>query len=401
MTKPTLYRAGLRAGILGGGQLARMLAEAALRLGIRPVIFAENLEAPAARASQDVVLGKLNDRAALKKFFTNLDVVIFESEFVDTAPLKELAGNVPFIPDLGTIERLRDKLRQKELLKQLSIPTAPFVPYSGMPLEDWVASAASKLGGRCVFKWGQLGYDGKGVFVMKNHGAEKDAAKIFCEGALKLGVSLFAEQWIEFTRELALVSVASRDGEVASYPLVLSEQKKSICWTVTGPATSLGVSVERENDARRIAQAIASASGIVGTFAIEMFETSTGLSVNELAPRVHNSGHFTQDAADTSQFENHWRAALGLPLGSMKVAPGFAMVNLLGPDTSAKAAQGMALPSVPAEAHWHWYDKVQVRSGRKMGHINGRVDAIEKLAKLVGELDQCREAWEKAVKEKA
>lgn len=369
-------------------------------MGIRPVIFADSVEAPAARATQDVVVGRLNDRAALKKFLTSVDLVIFESEFVDTGPLKELGAGVPYVPPLDAIERLRDKLRQKELLKQLAIPSARFVPYDGKPLADWIGRATSTLGGRCVLKWGQLGYDGKGVFVLKNHGGEKDAARIFCEGALKLGVSLFAEEWMDFQRELALISVATHDGNVESYPLVVSEQRQGICWTVTGPATSLGVPPEREIAAQQMARAIASATGLVGTFAIEMFETAAGLFVNELAPRVHNSGHFTQDAADTSQFENHWRAALGLPVGSLGVAPGFAMVNLLGPDTSAKGTQGLRLPPAPARGHWHWYDKAQVRSGRKMGHINGRVDDIEKLSALVAELDACRTEWEKAVKEK-
>jgi len=398
MTTP--FRAGMRAGILGGGQLARMLAEAAHRLGIRPVIFTDSAESPAARAAQEVVIGRLNDRESLKKFFQGLDLVLFESEFVDTKPLKELAGAVRFVPSLDAIERLRDKLRQKELLKELRVPSARHIAYDGRPLEDWIAFTASDLGGRCVLKWGQLGYDGKGVFVLKKHGAEKDAARMFCEGALKLGVSLFAEEWVDYSRELALISVVAQDGTVLSYPLVLSEQRNGVCWTVTGPATSLGVARERENEAHAMATVIAQATGMVGTFAIELFDTPEGLKVNELAPRVHNSGHFTQDAASTSQFENHWRAALNLPLGSMTTRAGFTMLNLLGPDVTARPSAGLALPVVPAKGHLHWYDKAQVRSGRKLGHINGSVDSIDELSGLVTDLNGCREAWENAMKEK-
>ena len=396
-----IFRAGLRAGILGGGQLARMLAEAGIRMGLRPVVFADSPEAPAARVTSAVVLGKLTDAESLKKFLSSVDIVVFESEFVDTSRLKEcVSSEEMFFPKLACIERLRDKLRQKELLKELGIPTAPFVPYTGQPLESWIATVAGRFNDRCVFKWGQLGYDGKGVFVHRRHGMDKDAARIFCEGALRLGVSLFAEEWIDFKRELALVSIASRTQEVKSYPLVLSEQLNSICWRVTGPATGLGVEASLEKKAVEMATRIAKATGIVGTFAIEMFETPEGdLRVNELAPRVHNSGHFTQDGAATSQFENHWRAVLGLPLGSVICAPGFAMLNLIGPEGSARSTAGLKFPEFPAEAHFHWYDKTQVRAGRKMGHLNGWTHRLENLSAVVEKLDGVRTEWEKLMRE--
>lgn len=393
---PLKLKSGLRVGILGGGQLARMLAEAALRLGLRPVVYAENAESPAARATADRYFGHLGDESALGEFFRHVDLAVFENEFVRCDLLERCAGAVPFLPSLNTLKELRDKLRQKQLLNRLGIPTAPFVAYDGSPLNEWMAAAASRFGGSCVFKWGQLGYDGKGVFVMRKHGAEKETANLFCQGAIKAGVSLFAEEVVAFQRELALVSVRSTTGECATYPLVVSEQKNGICVLVTGPATALGVDKELESQAKEISRKVGEATNALGCYAIEFFHTTSGeLMVNEIAPRVHNSGHYTQDGALTSQFENHWRGVLGLPLGSTdNCGEAFVMLNILGPAGISRSAEGLELPVPPPRSHLHWYDKSATSPGRKIGHLNAVASKVEALPALVKALSCCLETWE-------
>lgn len=381
-TTPITWKSGLRAGILGDGQLARMLSEAGSALGLRCHSFG----------------GKLSEEAAVREFFGQIDFAVIENEFVPTQLLEKARGQVPVLPVPSALTEMRDKLHQKELLTRLQIPTAPFLVYDGSPLTEWIAKSSSKFGGSCVFKWGQMGYDGKGVLLMKNHAAEKDAVFLFCQGAMKAGVSLFAEAKVTFKRELAQLAVFSTTGESAFYPLVVTEQMGGVCVWVSGPATGLGVSPDAETPAREYAKKIAEITGLVGVFALELFELPTGeIWVNEIAPRVHNSGHFTQNGARTSQFENHWRAVLGLPLGMTDTAPCFVMRNLLGPEGVTQTTGAVPLPQPEADIAIHWYDKT-LRPGRKVGHLSAVGAGMEELALLRYRMESCHGRWVEAVR---
>jgi 5-(carboxyamino)imidazole ribonucleotide synthase len=378
-----------------------MLACAAQKMGIRPVVLAENSFAPAAQVCSDLVYGSVHDAQVLRWFFAQVDRVIFENEFVDCARLSETSTpfGVEFCPSLAVIAELQDKYQQKLLFQRLSLPAAEFKrlefdQYTPELLQEVLES----FGGQCVLKWARLGYDGKGVFVLSKSPESLLAGADFCRQAAKHNSSVYAEQWIGFKRELAIISVYSISGEMAFYPLVVSEQHDGICSRVCGPATAMGVSPQLEIRARRYAELIAKEVHLHGTFGIEFFESSSGdLLVNEIAPRVHNSGHYTQNASMTDQFENHIRATMGITLGSVSSAAGFAMLNILGPQQPAaqrsKAQWNCRLPLPGPRSHLHWYGKSEIRPGRKLGHINGSVDEIDHLESLLKELEQSRNSW--------
>ena len=380
---------GTAVGLLGGGQLARMLAQAALELGLRPVVLAQRPDDPAALVCRDVVEGDARDAAALRAFLSRVSLVAFENEFVPCEALERAAVGLPvrFGPGLGVLGRLRDKLGQKAALAELGVPSAPFIVYAeGEPFEPWVEGARRAFGGAgCVLKWSCFGYDGKGTLVLDAAGPLPAGVVAFCDEALARGAKLFAEERVAFRRELAVCAAHSTAGEFAAYPLVVTRQERGVCVEVRGPARALGLDAGLEARAADYARRLATGLGLTGVFAVELFALASGdLWVNEIAPRVHNSGHFTLDAAETSQFENHWRALLGLPLGSTESrAPAFVMQNLLGPEGVHAAAAGLPLPPVEAGTHLHWYGKAELRPGRKLGHLNGVAaspDAVDALA---------------------
>lgn len=391
---------GTQVGILGGGQLARMLAEAALRLGLTPIVYAENAAEPASQLSPQAVFGKLDDENALRRFFLHLrrtsaqPIVAFENEFVDVAKLAKAAQGlgVAFHPSLAAIEKLQDKLSQKESLRSLGVATAPWVELKGQDVEGWLEESSKELGGQSVLKWAKYGYDGKGTHFDKG---DRAAALEFCRKARS---RVFAEKAIRFKRELAVVAVRSVTGEFAAYPLVVTEQPEGTCLRVTGPASSLGVPHELEAKAWAHAKRFSEANAITGAFAIEFFEAESGdLLVNEIAPRVHNSGHYTQNASSTSQFENHWRALLGLELGSTSTAPAFAMMNLLGPKGVSLEAKKAGLPRPGRFVSAHWYGKSEIRPGRKLGHLNACAQSIDGLPALLKAFDEIHERWVKDI----
>ncbi|HEU4535138.1 MAG TPA: ATP-grasp domain-containing protein [Polyangiaceae bacterium] len=378
---------GTAVGLLGGGQLARMLARAALDLGLRPVVFAQRGDDPAALACRDVVEGEVGDGAALRAFLASVSVVAFENEFVPCEALEQASEGLPlrFGPGLGVLGRLRDKLGQKEVLAALGVPSAPYLVHDpAEPFEAWADRARGAFGGLgCVLKWSCFGYDGKGTLALDAAGPLPAELGAFGAEAFARGARLFAEQRVPFRRELALCAAYSTAGEFAAYPLVITRQERGVCVEVRGPARALGVDPGLEAIAVDYARRLAEGLGLTGVFALEAFELASGeLWINEIAPRVHNSGHYTLDAAETSQFENHWRALLGLPLGRTGGAAGFVMRNLLGPEGVRAAAAGLPLPPLAAGTHLHWYGKVELRPGRKLGHLNGVAppDALDALA---------------------
>lgn len=367
----------MNVGILGGGQLARMLAEAARPLGLNPLVFSEDKNCPAAEIGVEI----FND---LSSFLTRCPVVTFENEFVDCGKLHEHEKESLFFPSIQAIETLQDKFRQKQILKKVSVPHSPFKIFSKQgDLPNQILSAQLQIGD-LVLKWSRLGYDGKGVLTDMSKAAE------FCANAWSKGSEIFAERKIDFVRELAVIACVSKTGDSFVYPLVISEQENGICRRVLGPATSLGVSAELQSQAEQAALTIAKETGLTGCFGIEFFETRDGkLLVNEIAPRVHNTGHYTQNAFPASQFENHWRAILGMPLNKSKAgAKYFSMLNLLGVKEGPSAA-----PAPGPHSHVHWYGKRESRPGRKMGHLNGTAQSEAELKLVLDELAQIEKTW--------
>jgi 5-(carboxyamino)imidazole ribonucleotide synthase len=397
-TTPFSPPPGTAVGLLGGGQLARMLALAALDLGLRPVVFAERDDDPAALVARDVVRGAVADGAALRSFLGRVSLVAFENEFVPCEALEAAAAGLPvrFGPGLGVLGRLRDKLGQKAALAELGVPSAPFVVHEpGEPFVPWADGARRAFGAAgCVVKWSCFGYDGKGTLALEPAGPLPPELAAFGDEARARGARLFAEARVPFRREVAVLAAHSTAGEFAAYPVVITRQERGICVEVRGPARALGLADGLEARAIDYARRLAAGLGLTGLFAVEAFELASGdLWVNEIAPRVHNSGHFSLDAADTSQFENHWRALLGLPLGSTHTAPAFVMRNLLGPEGVRAPAAGQPLPPIRADAHLHWYGKAELRPGRKLGHLNGVAASPDAVDALARSLASACDAW--------
>jgi 5-(carboxyamino)imidazole ribonucleotide synthase len=385
-------------GVLGAGQLSRMLAEAAGPLGLHVLALGEKADDPASEFAE-IVLGKLDDEAALGQLFDRTKTIVLENEFVDCAAL-ERAGKprgVRFVPALGAISVVQDKIGQKRLLASAQVPSAPWIAReTGEVPAAFAERARQAFGPRFVLKWARLGYDGKGVFLGEE-GRAADAAA-FCARADERGIEIFAEQRVLFKRELAMVAALSIHGKFVHWPLVVSRQESGICRTVSGPASGLGVPPSIEVQAARACERVARALELHGVFAIEFFETDGGeLLANEIAPRVHNSGHYTQDASQTSQFENHWRAVLGRELGETTSAPGFVMVNLIGPPGVSRAVGPGDLPEPLRRGKIHWYGKRELRDGRKMGHLNAEVASASDVPALVKELEEARSKWESRV----
>lgn len=363
-------------GILGAGQLALMLSKSARALGHNPLSYA----------------GALSDETALKIFLLKCDLIVFENEFVDCARLAACAGGRDlFQPPLSVIETFQDKLEQKRVLAELSIPTARFTTD--------IPAASSIFGPRYILKWARMGYDGKGVLFV-DAGTPKDQIEKFRANGRAIGAEIYAEARVDFKRELALVASHGTNGAFVSYPLVVSEQEHGICKRVYGPATSMGVSPETEKTVEAFALKLARGTGLVGTFALELFETAAGeILVNEIAPRVHNTGHYTIDACQHDQFENHWRAVLGLELLPPLCAPAFAMRNILGPSgvTIKEGCERFSLGSWGGVAA-HWYGKSAIVPRRKLGHLNIIGRSIQEIPSMLEELERCHENWEKGLR---
>jgi len=382
-----------RVGILGGGQLGQMLAQAALKLNLTPVVFCAKKDEPALSVVKERFLGDPKDEDIFQKFRASVDIVTIESEFF---PFQESLGDpesgAPLIPSLKTVALLSDKLQQKELWHRHDLPTAPFVALrSGQDISDWLYSLDKHFPAGFVIKTAKNGYDGKGVFVCERGSPE---AQRFCLEAQKKGGDIYAEEKIQFKRELAIIGCRFINGEFVSYPLVISEQRGGVCYLVTGPASELGVTKETELKAKKLAKKISDISDLRGSFGVEFFETASGeILINEIAPRVHNSGHYSQDACEVSQFENHWRALMGMPLGKVDPKGFFMMLNLLGPSGVYCNNSLEAQPKVSNEMNLHWYNKSEITPGRKLGHINGVASNKSELEHLVTRAKVIESAW--------
>lgn len=337
-------------GILGGGQLGRMLALAGYPLGLRFRVLDPAPDAPAAHLAEHVA-GRYDDPAALERFVQGANLVTYEFENVPVDATRWLAERVPVLPPPQALETAQDRLFEKQCFQQLDIPTAPFLPVNSRSDLDM---AIEQIGLPAVLKTRRLGYDGKGQVVLRT---PDDARQAW---TLLGGVPLILEGFVPFDRELSILAVRSRTGAMTFYPLVENHHQEGILRLSLAPAPDLspGLQAQAECYAARVLEAL----DYAGVLAIELFQVGDRLLANEMAPRVHNSGHWTIEGAEASQFENHLRAVLGLPLGSTAPRGVSAMLNLIGsmPDPAAMLAH----PGV----HLHLYGKAP-RPGRKLGHI--------------------------------
>lgn len=348
-------------GILGAGQLSQMLANAAETLGL-----------------QVRVLEDWKDPISLGKFLNTCDHFVFENEFVPEASFKSLGisfSDPRFFPRLSTMMRIQDKLEQKKIFASLGLPTSPYRVEESWSLEK-LKAAASDFPAGFVLKWSRLGYDGKGTWISPDilDTAAFEAALAFAKTGEATGAPVYLEEKVRFVRELAVVGCLSVTGEWKNYPVVISEQKSGVCHQAYGPAERLAVPTLLCEKIAAAAEKIARNSEIHGAMALEVFQINEhDYWINEIAPRVHNSGHYTLDGGITSQFENHWRAITGMPLGNTHPDLLFFMRNILGEaqKTSERKSQKVAASVDAGETYrFHWYGKTEVRPGRKMGHVN-------------------------------
>lgn len=343
----------MKVGVLGGGQLGRMLALAGYPLGMR-FRFLDPSPESVARHVAERMTGQFEHLDTLDAFAQGLDVITYEWENVPVTSARHLAHTVPVYPPPDALETAQDRLFEKNLFRRLEIPTPRF---AAVQTKDDLHEAVADLGTPAVLKTRRLGYDGKGQYVLSDAGSVETAW-----GALG-GPPLILEEFVSFDRELSLISVRGTDGQTVFYPLVENHHREGILRLSLAPAPNLTPAMQ--SLAEIYAERILTALDYVGVLAIEFFARQETLLANETAPRVHNSGHWTTEGAETSQFENHLRAIAGLPLGATHPIGRSAMFNLIGqtPDT----AQVLTIP----EAHLHLYDK-KARSGRKLGHITLR-----------------------------
>jgi len=351
-------------GILGGGQLARMLALGGAPLGVRFLVMDATADACAGQFAP-MVVGDYTDEAALAEFASRIDVATFDFENVPSESARWLAERVKVYPNPRALGTAQDRLAEKTLFRELGIPVPPFATVDDRAQLD---AAIAEVGTPCILKTRRLGYDGKGQFRIKN-AADADAAWDAL-GAQAGKVGLILEGFVAFERELSVVAVRGRDGEFRTWPLTENWHVDGVLSASVAPATADSLLTETAfGYARQLGEAL----DYVGVFALELFCRDGELLANELAPRVHNSGHWTIEGAETSQFQNHLRAVLGLPLGATRMVGHACMLNWIGamPDADAVLAE--------PGGHWHDYGKAP-REGRKVGHATLRAESVDELA---------------------
>lgn len=351
-------------GILGGGQLARMMALSGAPLGLRFLVMDTVADACAGQFAP-LIVGDWRDEKALGEFASKVDVATFDFENVPAESAQWLAERVPVFPQPRALAVAQDRLAEKTLFRELGIPVPEFAAIASREELD---AAIAQLGTPCILKTRRLGYDGKGQFRIKT---PADAAAAWeALGAQATTVGLILEGFIAFDRELSVVAVRGRDGEFRTWPLTENWHVDGVLSASLAPAK---VDAAMTQAAFAHARKLAEALDYVGVFALELFCRDGVLLANELAPRVHNSGHWTIEGSETSQFQNHLRAVLGLPLGDTRMVGTACMLNWIGamPDANAVLRE--------AGGHWHDYGK-EPRAGRKVGHATLRADAAVELA---------------------
>ncbi len=351
-------------GILGGGQLARMMALAGAPLGLRFLVLDTVADACAGQFAP-MVVGDYTDRAALAEFASRIDVATFDFENVPAESAQWLTERAPVFPNPRALATAQDRLAEKTLFRELGIPVPPFAVIDTL---EQLHAAVADIGTPCILKTRRLGYDGKGQFRIKAPGDVGAAWAALGAQATKTGLIL--EGFVAFQRELSVVAVRGRDGEFRAWPLTENWHVDGVLSASLAPAP---VDDALRDTALAHARKLAEALDYVGVFALELFCRDGELLANEMAPRVHNSGHWTIEGSETSQFQNHLRAVLGLPLGDTRMIGHACMLNWIGamPDAGALLRE--------AGGHWHDYGK-SPREGRKVGHATLRADSKEELA---------------------
>lgn len=338
----------MKIGILGGGQLARMLALTAYPLGIEVVCVEPNQDCPAKKVTP-VIHSDFSKTETIIKHFTQLDCVTFETENLPIEAIEKIAEHSLLRPSLQALKITQDRYLEKSFLNSLDIPTTPYVT-----IENWesLASSLKLFHYPAILKTRKNGYDGKGQKVISNEGDAKKAWSVMQR------TSLILEKFIVFDCEVSVIAVRNQEGLMVFYPLVLNQHKNGILYISRAPYSNPIHTLQAQKYAKQIMEKL----NYVGVMTIEFFCKDSNLIVNEIAPRVHNSGHWTIEGSETSQFENHLRAICGLPLGSTRQKNPVAMINLIGnrPDV------GILLNILGL--HYHWYDKI-VLPNRKLGHL--------------------------------
>jgi len=351
MTKP--LPTGSTIGILGGGQLGRMLSVAAARLGFKTVIFEPGGDCPASHVANYHLQADYTDEDALKKFAASVDVITYEFENIPTSALDLLEPLKPIRPGREALRVSQDRLTEKTFLTDLGLSVAPF---ADIPDTDALTKAIDDIGTPAILKTRRFGYDGKGQARIMS---PDDAAQALTD---MNGAPAILEGFVDFTSEVSIIAARGIDGAVACYDPGENVHRDGILHSTTVPAT---LPASARTDAVLLAAKILNALDYVGVMGVELFVTGGGLIVNEIAPRVHNSGHWTQNGCTVDQFEQHIRAVTGWPLGDGSRYADVVMENLIGDDmdrVDTLAAQ--------ASVALHLYGKAEVKAGRKMGHIN-------------------------------
>jgi 5-(carboxyamino)imidazole ribonucleotide synthase len=355
-SKQVKLKPGDTIGILGGGQLGRMLAMAAARLGLRCQVFSPDPDSPAFDVVLNATCAEYADVEALELFANDVDVITYEFENVPAAAAMILAARRPVLPERKILETTQDRLAEKDFVKRLGIGTADYADVSSAAS---LRAAIARIGLPAVLKTRRFGYDGKGQAIIRDG---DDPEKIWQDLGTK---SAILEAFIAFEREVSVIAARSADGDVECFDVTENEHRDHILKISRAPAD---ISDALAKEARSIAERIATALDYVGVLAVEMFvvqgDGGSKVLVNEIAPRVHNSGHWTIDGASISQFEQHIRAIAGWPLGKPVRHGPVTMTNLIGDDIN-DYEQWLTVPG----ASIHLYGKGPPRPGRKMGHV--------------------------------
>ena len=345
---------GATIGILGGGQLGRMLSVAASRLGLKTHIFEPGANPPAGQVAHRITIASYDDAEALRTFAESVDVITFEFENIPASALDVLEGICPIHPSRQALAVSQDRLSEKEFLTKLGLKVAPYADVTNA--ED-AATAVARIGAPSILKSRRMGYDGKGQIRLKK------ASDMTAAWDAMAGAPSVLEGFIEFSHEVSVIAARASDGQVACYDPGENVHRDGILHTTTAPAN---LATSQRMDAVLVAAKIMNALDYVGVMGVELFVTADGFIVNEIAPRVHNSGHWTQNGCDICQFEQHIRAVAGWPLGDGARHSDIRMENLIGDDIDR-------LPELrKTNAALHLYGKSEVKPGRKMGHVNFR-----------------------------
>ncbi len=344
---------GATIGILGGGQLGRMLSIAAARLGFKSHIFEPGANPPAGQVANQVTTAAYDDADALKAFAESVDVITYEFENIPTQALDLLEAHRPIHPGREALRVSQDRLTEKTFLQGLGLQTAPFADISDL---DSLRAAINDIGTPAILKTRRFGYDGKGQARLR---APEDAGAALADMA---GAPSILEGFVDFSHEVSVIAARGLDGQVACFDPGENVHRDGILHTTTIPAR---LSPAQRTDAVLLAANILNALDYVGVMGVELFVTPQGLIVNEIAPRVHNSGHWTQNGCAVDQFEQHIRAVAGWPLGDGQRHSDVVMENLIGHDMDR-------VPELSRERDvaLHLYGKAEVKAGRKMGHFN-------------------------------